>query len=77
MKFGNFLKRFLGVQRGVFSFEPSKKSLYMIIYFLEGWRPKDATFQKILYLENVISKLFRGPGGSPSEKILPKMVPKG
>ena len=78
LKFGNFQKyRFFfggGVQsqRGGFGLEPSKMSLYMIIYFLEGWRPKNATFQKFLHLENVISKLFGGPGGSPSEKFCQK-----
>ena len=49
----------------------------MIIYFFGGLEAKNVTFQKFLHLENVISKLFGGPGGSPSEKILPKMVPKG
>ena len=44
---------------------------------MEDWRPKNATFQKFLHLENVIFNFFGGPGGSPSEKILPKMVPKG
>ena len=38
---------------------------------------KNTIFQKFLHLENVIFKLFGGPGRSPSEKILPKMVPKG
>ena len=37
---------FLGGPEGLFGFEPSKMSLYMIIYFLEGRRPKNATFKK-------------------------------
>ena len=52
-----------------------QKTYYSL--FLEGWRLKKAIFQKILHLENVIFELFGCPGGSPSEKILPKMVQKG
>ena len=66
LKFGNFSKKvvFWGSRGVLFGFEPSKKSLYMIIHFF--WRvggQKNATFQNFLQLEKVITKLFGGPGG--------------
>ena len=79
LKFGNFLKsRFLGVQRVFFWFWTLQNEfIYDYLLLMEDWRPKNATFQKFLHLENVIFNFFGGPGRSPSEKILPKMFPKG
>ena len=44
---------------------------------MEDWRPKNATFQKFLHLENVIFNFFGGPGGSPSDKNFAKNGSKG
>ena len=71
-----FKKRFFRGPEESFVFEPSI-SFIIIYYFWWVVGQKAPFFKKILYLENVIFKLFGGPQGSPSEKILQKIVPKG
>ena len=51
LKFENFQKvGFLGVQRGVFGFEPSKMILYMIIYYFWKVGGQKMPFFKNFYI---------------------------
>ena len=79
LKFGKFQKSrfFGGPEEGFWFWTLQNDFIYDYLLLLEGWRPKNPIFQKILHLENVVFKLFGGPGESPSENFLPIMVSKG
>ena len=74
LKFGNFQKsRFLGVQRGFFGFEPSKMSLYMIIYYL--WRiggRKMPLFKNFCILKMSFLIFLGALGGPPVKRFCQK-----
>ena len=76
LKFGNFQKsRFFGGSEGGNVISNPPKWFHISIFIVSGGLGAEkCCFEKFWVLKNVIFQVLGGPGGSPSEKFLPKTV---